>query len=90
MCKNIEHTFGVLQRIFQILCPPFKKWDETHINQTVMACIMLHNMMVQEQVDRNSYLLETFCGMYDPHNDNSEHDNQHHSGSSSNNEAVTG
>jgi len=89
-CKNIERAFGVLQRKFQILCHPFEKWDETRINQTVLACIMLHNMMVQERVDSNSDSLESFCGMYDLDEDNNEHDNQRHDyDSSSDNEAVT-
>jgi len=50
---------------------------------------MLQNMMVKEWVDSNSDLLKSFCGMYDLDEDNDEHDNQHHYGSSSDNEAVT-
>jgi len=46
--KNIKCTFGVLHWKFQILSHPFEKWDEKHVNQTVICCILLYNMMVQE------------------------------------------
>ncbi len=72
--KNIERAFGVLQRKFQILCHPLEKWDERRINQTVMACILMHNMMVQERVNSESDPFENFCGMYDP--DDDEHENE--------------
>jgi len=64
--KKIECAFGVLQCKFQILCHPLEKWDEQRINQTVMACILMHNMMVQECMDSESDLFGNFCGMYDP------------------------
>jgi len=46
--KDIECAFGVLQCKFQIITHPIEKWDESRIKQTVHACILLHNMMVQE------------------------------------------
>jgi len=75
MRKNIERAFGVLQRKFQILCHPFEKWDEKRINETVMCCILLHNMMVQERVDSDGDPFEDFCGMYNPHEENDNDDN---------------
>jgi len=51
-----------LQCKFQIQCHPFEKWDEKHINETVMVCILLHNMMVQAHVDSDSDPFESFCG----------------------------
>ncbi len=60
----------MLQCKFQILCHPFEKWDERCINQTVMSCILLYNMMVQEHVNNDSDdPYDNFCGMYDPDKD---------------------
>jgi len=36
----------------------------------VMCCILLHNMMMQEQVDSNMDPFEDFYGMYDRHEEN--------------------
>jgi len=68
--KEIECAFGVLQHKFQIITHPIEKWDESRIKQTVHACILLHNMMVQEQID-NDKDLDNFQGMYDAIEDNS-------------------
>jgi len=46
---------------------PIKNWDEPRIKQTVHACILLHNMMMQEHIDNdnNKYSDDNFHGMYD-------------------------
>jgi len=81
-CKNVKCEFGILQYKFQILCHSFEKWDEKHINETVMTCILLHNMMVQECIDGDSDPSETFCGVYDP--DADEHSNNQQNGAVTN------
>ena len=54
--KDVEHTFGVLQNKWQLLASPVEMWDEVCIQDLVTSCIILHNMMVQQQleVERNA------------------------------------
>ena len=51
--KDIERAFGVLQRKFHCLTRPFEKWDLDEISAMVSSCIILHNMMVSERIERN-------------------------------------
>ena len=44
--KDVQHTFGVLQSKWQLLASPVEMWDEVHIQDMVISCIILHNMMV--------------------------------------------
>jgi len=74
VCKDIERTFGVLQCKFQIIAHPIEKWDKSRIKHTIHACIMLHNMMVQECND-NDENEESFQGMYDPGEDSNADNN---------------
>lgn len=50
--KSIERCFGVLQRKFRILLSPVEIIDPEKIRKLVMVVIMLHNMMVQERLDK--------------------------------------
>ena len=59
----MECAFGVLQRKFQILTQPLEKWDENQIGKMVTTCFILHNMMVQQQLDGNDSD-EDFQGIY--------------------------
>ena len=49
--KDVEHTFGVLQSKWQLLASPVEMWDEVHIQDMVVSCIILHNMIVQQQLE---------------------------------------
>ena len=49
--KDVEHAFGVLQSKWQLLASPVEMWDEVHIQDMVISCIILHNMMVQQQLE---------------------------------------
>lgn len=51
--KSVERAFGVLQRKFQILERKVELWYVEDIHQVVMACVVLHNMMVAERVARD-------------------------------------
>jgi hypothetical protein len=48
--KDIERAFGVVQRKFQILVRKFEQWYVNDISDIVLACIMLHNMMVAHRM----------------------------------------
>jgi hypothetical protein len=51
--KSIERTFGCLQRKFHILVKSIEQWYIYDINDIVLTCSILHNMMVQQRVTRH-------------------------------------
>ena len=51
--KDIERAFGVLQRKFHYICRPVEGWYVDEIQKVVETCIILHNMMVVERVERD-------------------------------------
>lgn len=51
--KDIERTFGVLQRKFHILSKPVELWYVNEIRDMVECCVTLHNMMVSVRIERN-------------------------------------
>ena len=48
---KIERAFGVLQRKFQGLRKDVEEFYLTTINNIVITCIMLHNMMVSHRIE---------------------------------------
>lgn len=51
--KDIERTFGILQRKFNYLCRPFELWELEDIKDVVLTCILMHNWMVTVRVERD-------------------------------------
>lgn len=47
--KDIERAFGVLQARFHILCRPSRMWYHERMAVVMRACIIMHNMIVEEQ-----------------------------------------
>ncbi|XP_013613948.1 PREDICTED: uncharacterized protein LOC106320127 [Brassica oleracea var. oleracea] len=56
--KDVECAFGVLQARFAIVRNPSNLWDKNKISNIMRACLILHNMIVQDE--RNSNTLEEF------------------------------
>ena len=59
--KDVERAFGVLQARFRILDTPCKLWNSEDMRCVIIACIILHNMVVENERDRhlcNQYLFE--------------------------------
>ncbi|XP_042374974.1 uncharacterized protein LOC121969118 [Zingiber officinale] len=52
--KDVERTFGVLQARFAIVCGPALYFCQSVLKDIMMACIILHNMIVEDE--RDSYL----------------------------------
>jgi hypothetical protein len=50
--KDIERAFGVLQQKFHVLVRKFEQWFIDDISNVVLACIMLHNMMVAHRMSK--------------------------------------
>ncbi|XP_048611448.1 uncharacterized protein LOC106393301 [Brassica napus] len=49
--KDVERAFGVLQARFAIVKNSALLWDKAKIGQIMRACIILHNMMVEDERD---------------------------------------
>ncbi|XP_024005863.1 uncharacterized protein LOC112082407 [Eutrema salsugineum] len=53
--KDVERAFGVLQARFAIIRNPALSWDKAKIGKIMRACIILHNMIVEDERDGYSY-----------------------------------
>jgi hypothetical protein len=51
--KDIERAFGVLQRRFCILKRPARLYDRDVLRDVVLACIILHNMIVEDEKEED-------------------------------------
>uniref|UniRef100_A0A0D3BW03 DDE Tnp4 domain-containing protein n=1 Tax=Brassica oleracea var. oleracea TaxID=109376 RepID=A0A0D3BW03_BRAOL len=49
--KDVEHAFGVLQARFAIVKNPVLFWDKAKIGKIMRTCIILHNMIVEDERD---------------------------------------
>jgi Plant transposon protein len=51
--KDVERAFGVLQARFAIISNPVRIWCKKTIGQIMRACVIIHNMIVEDE--RDSY-----------------------------------
>jgi hypothetical protein len=47
--KDIERAFGVLRRRWSVLKKPARLYDRGQLEKVVLACIVLHNMIVEDE-----------------------------------------
>ncbi|XP_074293680.1 uncharacterized protein LOC141620807 [Silene latifolia] len=52
--KDVERAFGVLQARFAFIKKPSLVWDPNLMGKIIMACIIMHNMIVEDE--RDTYL----------------------------------
>ena len=57
--KDVERAFGVLQARFAFLRRPCLVWDKMLMGKIMIACIIMHNMIVEDERD-------TYQNYYDP------------------------
>jgi len=51
--KDVERAFGVLQSRFAIIKGPCRFWDKHVLHDIITACIIMHNMIVEDERDEN-------------------------------------
>uniref|UniRef100_A0A0D3BGN3 DDE Tnp4 domain-containing protein n=1 Tax=Brassica oleracea var. oleracea TaxID=109376 RepID=A0A0D3BGN3_BRAOL len=49
--KDVERAFGVLHDRFAIVKNPAPFWDKVKIGKIMRACVILHNMIVEDERD---------------------------------------
>jgi hypothetical protein len=49
--KDIERAFGVLQARWAVLRGPAYGWDRNRLTEIITACIIMHNMIVENEGD---------------------------------------
>ncbi|XP_020270675.1 uncharacterized protein LOC109845820 [Asparagus officinalis] len=52
--KDVERAFGVLQARFAIVRQPARMWDLDVLGKIIRACIILHNVIVEDERDTYS------------------------------------
>ncbi|XP_020271677.1 uncharacterized protein LOC109846848 [Asparagus officinalis] len=57
--KDVERAFGVLQSRFAIVRGPARSWDEKILKNIMQACIIMHNMIVEDERN-NDYIDFTY------------------------------
>ncbi len=45
--------FGVLQAKFQVITNPCREWNKEVIGYVLMACVVLHNMIIENEQGQN-------------------------------------
>jgi hypothetical protein len=49
--KDVERAFGVLQSRFDIVRRPTRLWKRSDVVNIMEACVILHNMIVEDEKD---------------------------------------
>ena len=56
--KDVERAFGVLQSRFAIVAGPTRFWSKDVLHDIMTACIIMHNMIVEDERDLNAPIIE--------------------------------
>ncbi|XP_020159354.1 protein ALP1-like isoform X3 [Aegilops tauschii subsp. strangulata] len=56
--KDVERAFGVLQARWSILLRPARLYDRGDLHHIMLACIILHNMIVEDEKEEAGNMLD--------------------------------
>ncbi|XP_057526363.1 uncharacterized protein LOC130805598 [Amaranthus tricolor] len=56
--KDVERAFGVLQARFAIIRKPSLAWDEERLSDIITSCIIMHNMIVEDERDTYTHYVD--------------------------------
>lgn len=56
--KDVERAFGVLQKRWAIVKGPSRFWNKHVLHDIMSACIIMHNMIIEEQRDLTAPIRE--------------------------------
>ncbi|KAM2111173.1 hypothetical protein ACFX1R_013826 [Malus domestica] len=51
--KDIERAFDILQAWWKIIKELTRRWSRENLDSIIMSCIILHNMIVEDERDEN-------------------------------------
>jgi hypothetical protein len=54
--KDIKRAFDVLQARFAIVRGPYQFWDKEILNDIMTTCVILHNMIIDDEKGSNLVL----------------------------------
>jgi len=57
--KSIERAFGVLKKRWKVISNPARYWDKQSMQLVIYACIILHNMILEDED-------KAFCQDFNP------------------------
>jgi hypothetical protein len=60
--KDIERAFGVLQQKWAVIRGPAYGWDRYHLKDIMKACIIMHNMVIEDERGEDLPHVYTFNG----------------------------
>ncbi|XP_019263699.1 PREDICTED: uncharacterized protein LOC109241411 [Nicotiana attenuata] len=60
--KDVERAFGVLQQRFAIVAGPSHFWHKEVLHDIMTTCIILHNMIIEDERDLNTPIQDDLEG----------------------------
>ncbi|XP_057786352.1 uncharacterized protein LOC131003813 [Salvia miltiorrhiza] len=60
--KDVKRAFGVLQARWRIIRSPVRGWYVKNLKDIMMCCIILHNMIVENEGDRADHWRDDDAG----------------------------